>query len=108
MAMIGAVLLLGACGGADEPAPDETPTETPADTNETATGEFDAARAEASYASCIGCHGGNLEGQGANPSIKGLPYEQVITAIQEGPGAMPPNMVEGEDAENLAAWVEAQ
>ncbi|WNF36561.1 cytochrome c [Bacillaceae bacterium IKA-2] len=110
MAMIGAVLVLGACGGNDEAAPDEAPAaeETPAGGETTPVGDYDAAAAEASYSSCIGCHGGNLEGQGANPAIAGLSYEEVLTAIEVGPGTMPAGMVTGDAAENLAAWIAAQ
>ncbi|MCT8140173.1 cytochrome c [Anaerobacillus sp. CMMVII] len=107
-ALFGAALILGACGG-DEPTPapaEPAPSETPAD--ETAAGTFDATRAEAAYQSCIGCHGGDLQGQGNNPAITGLTAEEVLAAIQAGPGIMPANMVTGEEAENLAAWVAAQ
>lgn len=113
IALFGAALILGACGGADDPAPEETPDDTQEETqapDETAGEEmtFDAARAEASYQSCAGCHGSDMQGQGGNPAIAGLPYDHVLNAIQTGPGTMPENMVTGEDAENLAAWIAAQ
>lgn len=105
-ALFGAALLLAACGG-DEPAPaaDPAPAETPA-TDETA---FDAAAAEQSYQQkgCIGCHGGDLQGASA-PGIVGLTKEEVLSAIHEGRTGMPANLVEGEEAENLAAWIASQ
>lgn len=107
-ALFGAALILGACGG-DEPAPapaEPAPTETPA-TDETAAGTYDATRAQTSYQSCAGCHGGDLQGT-SGPAITGLTKEEVLSAIQEGRTGMPPNMVTGDDAENLAAWVAAQ
>lgn len=107
-ALFGAALILGACGG-DEPTPapaEPAPTETPA-TDETAAGTYDATRAQTAYQSCAGCHGGDLQGA-SGPAITGLTKEEVLLAIQEGPGIMPPNMVTGDDAENLAAWIAAQ
>lgn len=113
IAMFGAALVLGACGAADEPAPaEETPPadEAPAG-DETAAGlEYDAALADAAYQqSCAGCHGGNLEGAGAYPnSIAGMSYAEVLAAIEAGPGMMPADLVTGEEAENLAAWIADQ
>ncbi len=120
IALFGAALVLGACGAADEPAPapeetpEEAPEETPADdaTDETAEAvTFDATEAQESYQSCAGCHGGDLQGGGAYASpITGLSYEQVLAAIEQGPGTMPANAggVTGQEAENLAAWIAAQ
>jgi cytochrome c551 len=103
IAIIGAAMVLGACGGNEPaPAPDETP-----EVDETAAGDFDPAKAQASYQTCAGCHGEDLQGKNG-PAISGLPKEQVLSAITEGRNGMPPNMVTGEDAENLAAWVAAQ
>lgn len=116
IALFGAALVLGACGGDEpapaEPAPEETPAEetpapeeTPAE--ETASGEFDAAAAEASYQTCAGCHGAELQGASA-PAIAGLSAEEVLSAIHEGRTGMPPGLVKDEAAENLAAWIAAQ
>ncbi len=127
IALFGAALILGACGAADEPAPapdetpqeapaddatDETPQEAPADdaTDETAVETFDAARAESAYQqTCQGCHGGDLQGGGVYPhAIAGLSYDDILEVIHEGQGTMPPGLVQGDDAENLAAWIAAQ
>lgn len=119
---IGVVALLTACGGGDEEAPvdEETPTteeapadETPADeeapADETA-GDFDATAARDTYEkSCIGCHGGNLEG-GAGPALTGtgLTAAEIEDAILNGIGAMPAQNVDPADAANLAKWLETQ
>ncbi|MED3647540.1 cytochrome c [Halalkalibacterium halodurans] len=95
---------LVACGGAGEDV-----EETPADTEEVV-GDFDATMARETYeAACIACHGGNLEG-GAGPQLTdgAYSYEEIIHAIEHGKGAMPPQNVDQEEAENLAKWIEAQ
>ncbi|MDQ0254558.1 mono/diheme cytochrome c family protein [Evansella vedderi] len=108
VAMLGAVLLLGACGGnGDEP---EAPVDDTTDTEETAGGDdveltYDASNGEAVYQGrCAGCHGGTFEGASA-PGIIGLSYEEIMTAIETGPGTMPPDLVTGEDATDVAAWI---
>lgn len=111
IAMIGAALVLGACGDKEEPAPAPAPApeqETPA-ADEAAAGTFDASRAEAAYSSCIGCHGQPTEGGAMwETPLATYSVEQILAAIQNGPGAMPENLVSGEEAENLAAWIAAQ
>ncbi|WP_096202449.1 c-type cytochrome [Bacillus sp. FJAT-45350] len=125
MAIMGAsVLALGACGGgADEPAEEAPVEEAPAeeapveeapaedDAEETA-GDvtYDVASAEAKYnQSCAACHGGNLQG-GVGPSLEGgaYTYEEIMHAIENGIGTMPPNLAEGAEAENLSAWLANQ
>lgn len=103
LALFGAALVLGACGGDEEPVQEETPAD-----EEAAGDTFDATAAEASYQSCAGCHGGNMEGASGGPGLTGLDKESILAAIKEGPGKMPKNMVTGEEAENLAAWIAAQ
>lgn len=132
MAIAGAAILtLAACGGKPaEPAPEtpaapETPgagaeTETPAEPEgapgeaeaEGETGEnvtYDAAAAEASYKSCAGCHGGNLEGV-SGPALKGtgLSADEILDIIENGKGTMPPGLKTGDEAKNLAAWIAEQ
>ncbi|WP_017726276.1 c-type cytochrome [Halalkalibacterium ligniniphilum] len=106
---IGAVLVLGACGGGGDEAPtDEAPAEE-APAEETA-GDFDATLARETYeASCISCHGGNLEG-GGGPALAGSDYsvEHIIDVIHNGKGSMPPQNVPDEEAENLAKWIAEQ
>lgn len=106
---LGTIVALTACGGGDEPAPEEAPAEEAAG-GEEATGDFDATAARETYeSSCIGCHGGNLEG-GGGPGLTGtnLSAGDIETIIHSGKGSMPPQNVPDEEAENLAKWIEAQ
>ncbi|MFC0469931.1 c-type cytochrome [Halalkalibacter kiskunsagensis] len=108
---LGTVVLLTACGGGDDavPAPEEEAVvDEPA--TEEATGDFDATAARESYeASCIHCHGNNLQG-GGGPGLAGgeLTAEEIFEVIQNGQGTMPPQNLPSEDAENLAQWIAAQ
>ncbi|WP_100374021.1 c-type cytochrome [Bacillus sp. FJAT-45037] len=105
---IGAIAMLTACGGGDEEAPvDETPAdEAPADEATS----YDADSARATYeASCIGCHGGNLEGGGGPALIgTGLSASEIEDIIHNGVGTMPAQNVEDDEASNLAEWLAAQ
>ncbi|MCM3760663.1 c-type cytochrome [Alkalihalobacillus oceani] len=113
--VLGAVFALTACGGGgEEPAPvDEAPVdEAPADdaAGEEAAGDFDAEAARTSYeASCIGCHGGNLQG-GAGPALAGteLSVEEIEDVILNGQGTMPAQNIPQEDANNIAQWIKTQ
>lgn len=61
--------------------------------------------AEAIYEeSCLSCHGDNMEGA-AGPPIAGHDTDAVLTAIEEGPGSMPADLVSGEEAELVADYV---
>ncbi len=109
--LIGAALVLGACGGGNEAAPaTPAPTETPA-TDATA-GTFDATAAEATYKqSCAACHGANLQGASAPTLVgTGLSKDEILTILREGQGTMPAGLVRdgAEVEENLAAWIAAQ
>ncbi|WP_084244662.1 cytochrome c551 [Planomicrobium okeanokoites] len=107
--LFGTTLILGACGGGEssesEP-PEETPEETPA-------GEESSVDAEqVVQQNCISCHGENLEGQGNFPALNDvgsrLSEDEILTVIQEGRGAMPAGIIEGEEAEAVAAWLSEQ
>ncbi|MFD1031223.1 cytochrome c551 [Metaplanococcus flavidus] len=111
--LFGTTLILGACGGEDtadpEPA-EETPTETP---TETPAGEETTVDAEEIVnQQCISCHGENLEGQGNFPPLNDvgsrLSEEEILTVILEGRGQMPAEIIEGEEAEAVAAWLSEQ
>ncbi|MGN7469361.1 cytochrome c551 [Brevibacillus sp. SAFN-007a] len=100
---------LGACGGGNQQTqpPAETPaTETP---STTPAGSYDAATAEALYKNtCAGCHGQSLEGAvGPNLQKIGsqLSKDQILDTLHNGKGSMPPGLVKGADAENIAAWL---
>lgn len=101
--LFGTALILGACGGNDTAEP-ETPPE------ETTTNEDSAVDAEQIVNQrCITCHGENLEGQGNFPALNDvgsrLSEEEILTVILEGKGAMPAKIIEGEEAEAVAAWL---
>ncbi|GAK05031.1 hypothetical protein JCM19037_3495 [Geomicrobium sp. JCM 19037] len=57
-------------------------------------------------ASCLSCHGDDMQGMNSTPGIEGIAADDVLAAIDEGPGSMPPGLVSGEDAEAVAAYVE--
>ncbi len=58
---------------------------------------------------CAGCHGGELEG-GAGPALDTGAHsdEDILSAISEGPGTMPENLVTGEEADAVAEYILAQ
>ncbi|QQK76775.1 cytochrome c [Salicibibacter cibarius] len=85
MVMGVSAMLLAACGG------EEAAEETEATVNLTE-GE------ELFEENCLSCHG--------DGELYGMPSDDVLTGIEEGPGPMEPNMLEGEDAENVATYVE--
>ncbi|NJP37104.1 c-type cytochrome [Alkalicoccus luteus] len=115
--LFAASLLLAACGdngGDNEPANDpadnnaNNTNEEAADNNGGDDGEYDLANGEELYqGNCASCHGGELEG-GTGPALEGYSFDEVLSAIQEGPGSMPADLVEGDDADDVAAWVEDQ
>ncbi|TMW73841.1 c-type cytochrome [Alteribacter natronophilus] len=54
---------------------------------------------------CLACHGGDLGG-GSGPALDGgYSEEEIITAIDEGPGSMPAGLVSGEEAEAVAEYI---
>mgnify|MGYP006333565055 FL=1 len=93
--MLGSALMLGACGG------------------ESGTEDKDAGTTDASeqvaQQRCATCHGGNLQGMGNTPALNDigsrLSEEEILNVIENGQGGMPGGLVEGEEAEALAAWL---
>lgn len=113
--LFGAVLVLGACGGGDEPT-----TEEPADSGDTGTEEttdggetaVDTAAGEEVYqANCAMCHGADLSG-GAGPELTaaGSTYsaEEIEDIIVNGKGSMPAQNVSGDDLDALVSWLSEQ
>ncbi|EJL46863.1 MULTISPECIES: cytochrome c551 [Brevibacillus] len=101
---------LSACGGGNQqtqPPAEKPATETPSTT--APSGSYDAATAEALFKNtCAGCHGQSLEGAvGPNLQKIGsqLSKEQILEVLNNGKGSMPPGLVKGTDAENIAAWL---
>ncbi|EJL30581.1 c-type cytochrome [Brevibacillus sp. BC25] len=91
---------------AEKPATETPATETP---STTPSGSYDAATAETMFKNtCAGCHGQTLEGAvGPNLQKIGsqLNKEQILGILEKGKGSMPPGLVKGKDAENIAAWL---
>lgn len=60
---------------------------------------------------CINCHGGNLEGVGANPGLVGvnLSVDEIKDIAVNGKGQMPPGMFKGTDEElqKLAEFIKS-
>ncbi|WP_026559715.1 cytochrome c551 [Bacillus sp. J37] len=99
--LFGTVLVLSACGGAEEPA--EETTEGGGTTTETA-GNAE----EIVQKSCIGCHGRDLEG-GSGPNLQevGAKYseDEIKSIIINGQGGMPKGLLNDADAEVVASWL---
>src|SRR5699024_12354792 len=58
--------------------------------------------------SCASCHGGDLTG-GAGPDLTSVgsdhSKEDILSVIDEGQGAMHAGLIQGEEAEELTAWL---
>ncbi|OMP65824.1 cytochrome c551 [Domibacillus epiphyticus] len=101
--LLGSSVALAACGG-EEAADDAENT-----VEETGDGETTAAAGEEVYQqSCLSCHGGDLEG-GFGPALDKaggkFSEEEILSIIENGKGQMPAKVVEGEEAEAVAAWL---
>ncbi|KKI89223.1 hypothetical protein WQ54_27030 [Bacillus sp. SA1-12] len=101
--LLGTSVILGACGGAEEPQDDA------ADTNQGAEGETVAGDAEQIVQqNCISCHGENLEG-GAGPNLTevGAKYDkdEIKNIIINGRGSMPKGILNESDADVVASWL---
>lgn len=99
--LIGSSVALAACGGGDD--------EAGKDTNKDEGTETASAEGEQVYKqNCLSCHGENLEGQ-VGPALDkvGSKYskDEILGIIKNGKGQMPPNVVEGADAEAVAEWL---
>lgn len=95
-AVIGASLLLGACGGNDDAKKDGGTSAEP----------DAAALAEQK---CMGCHGKNLEGSSA-PALTKVgaekSEEEIHDILMNGTkGGMPSGLVSEEEADQLAKWL---
>lgn len=102
-AVFGATLILGACGGGDDNATDDTPATTP-DAGETSSVDPEAVVDK----SCIQCHGGNLEG-GSGPDLTNVgathSEEEIHDIIENGQGGMPGGLIKGEELDAVAKWL---
>lgn len=98
--LFGSALVLGACGGGDDSAdaPDSG-----------GSGDSSIDPEQVVQQNCISCHGENLEGAGNFPSLNDvgsrLSEEEIRDVIDNGRGAMPPDIIEGEEADAVAQWL---
>lgn len=116
--LLGLVLAVGlaACGGnsSDDGAMNEGSNEESTEEESTEEGsdqasDYDEEAAKATYKQqCLQCHGENLKG-GAGPNItkvgERLSKDEILNIVKNGKGQMPANLVEGEEADNLASWL---
>lgn len=100
--LFGTSLVLGACGGGEETA------EPPADSGDGGT-ETSVDPEAIVQQNCISCHGENLEGAGNFPPLNDvgsrLSQEEIRNVIDNGQGAMPADIIEGEEADAVAQWL---
>lgn len=95
------------------PATTAPATTAPATTEETTTeappeSEGDAAAGETVFAaSCTACHtnGGQEAGVGPKLAGAGLTADGIKTQVENGGGAMPGNLVSGDDLDDVVAYV---
>ncbi len=106
---------IAACGGGDEPpavsppvsVTDNTPTiQTTTVRTETVPGDADAGRTVFEQ-TCQTCHpaGGSEAGTGPKLAEAGFTAERIRQQILHPRQAMPPNLVSGDDLDNVTAYV---
>ena len=69
----------------------------------------DAERGQSLFArNCASCHGAEGAGGGIGPRLaaSGISTDDARTTIQSGSGVMPADLVEGEDLEDVLAYLE--
>jgi mono/diheme cytochrome c family protein len=100
------------CGGEDTETTEEPATTTEQTPDATATaGTAEVAGREQFVETCGGCHtltDAGTTGQ-IGPKLDDVApdVQQVLTAIKTGPGKMPENLLEGEEARQVAEYVDA-
>jgi mono/diheme cytochrome c family protein len=85
------------------------PAKREAESSTVITGPRDATRGEALFAEkCATCHGPRGEGGGVGPALAGseLTLSQARTRILNGGGVMPPALVQGQDLEDVLAYLQ--
>ncbi|WP_110928472.1 cytochrome c551 [Bacillus massiliglaciei] len=102
--LLGTSLALAACGGGEDSAKNEESSGT---SNNSAVSDGSAG-AKIYENKCMSCHGGNLEG-GVGPDLTDvgsrMSKEEIEKIIEEGEGAMPGGLLEGEALEQTAKWL---
>jgi cytochrome c551 len=73
------------------------------------TGQGDAAHGEELFAeNCAGCHGEGGTGGGVGPTLAGsqVSLDEARSTIENGSGVMPAGLVQGQDLEDVLAYLE--
>jgi cytochrome c551 len=103
--LFSSALALGACGGNGETTTEPAPA--PAEGEGSGTSAVDPEQVV--QQNCISCHGENLEGQGNFPALNNvgsrLSQEEIREVIDNGRGAMPADIIQGEEADAVAEWL---
>ncbi|PLT32594.1 cytochrome c551 [Bacillus sp. V5-8f] len=98
--LMGTSLILAACGGGEDNADNDSAN------NETTAGAGDVAKTFENK--CSSCHGQNLEG-GVGPDLTKVgaehSKEDIEKIITDGQGNMPGGLLQGEEADQVAAWL---
>lgn len=101
--LMGTTLALAACGGNDN---DAKPA---GNGNDTGTETASNGDAEKFYQNkCSQCHGQNLEGGVGNDLTSvgsRMSVEEIEDIIAKGSGAMPANLLTGDEAKEVAEWL---
>lgn len=99
--LMGTSLVLAACGGNEEA---QEPKENGSETTTADAGDT----AKLFNNKCSSCHGQNLEG-GVGPALDKIGAKlspaDIEKVIAEGKGAMPPGLLEGTEATQVATWL---
>jgi cytochrome c551 len=107
--LFGVMMTLAACGGGGDSSQEGQTGEESSTSGDSATGGTEVTAGEGLYQkSCAGCHGGNLKGNmGPNLEKVGSKYseEEILNIIHNGQGSMPKGVLQGADAEAVAAWL---
>ena len=73
------------------------------------TAQGDAARGEQLFAEhCAGCHGKGGTGGGVGPTLAGsaVSLDEARATIEDGSGVMPADLVQGQELEDVLAYLE--
>lgn len=103
--VFGSALFLAACGGGDDEAKKDNADNTSNDTTQV---EIE----KVAQQKCGTCHGGNLQGMGNFPALNDvgsrLSQDEILDIVENGKNGMPPGLVKGEEAEEMAKWLAEQ
>jgi len=113
MMLLGAGLVLGACGGGNDNAGTDNNNNNNGGNNNGngAATDTSAHAQDVLNQSCISCHGSNLEG-GVGPKLQDvgsrLSEDEIRNTIKNGKGQMPPGLISGQDLDDVAKYLSEQ